>query len=76
MDKTDIPNATSILLQKGIRVSVINDGCILVKEKDISKIQKILSGRMKISISEPKGLYGAWKRRQHKVATVICATAS
>ena len=76
MDMTDIPIAASILLQKGIRVSIINDGCILAKEKDISKIQKILSGRMKISISEPKGLYGAWKRRQHKVATVICATAS
>ena len=76
MDMTDIPIAASILLQNGIRVSIINDGCALAKEKDISKIRKILSGRISISISEPKGLYGTWKRRQHKVATVICATAS
>ena len=63
MDMTDIPIAASILLQKGIRVSIINDGCILAKEKDISKIQKILSGRINISISGPKGLYGAWKKK-------------
>ena len=76
IDKSDIPVTASILLQKGIRVSILNDGYVLAKEKDISKIQKILSGRIKFSISEPKGLYGAWKRIQHKVATVICAIAS
>lgn len=76
IERTDIPLVASLLLQNGIRVSVLNDGFVLAKEKDISKIQKILSGRTRFSVSEPKGLYGAWKRSQHKVATVICTIAS
>ena len=76
IEQTDIALIASILLQNGIQVSVLNDGFVLAKEKDISKIQKILSGRTRFSVSEPKGLYGAWKRSQHKVATVICTIVS
>ena len=76
IDKADVPVVASILLRKGIRVLVLNNGYILAKEKDIVKIQEILTGRMNISISEPKGLYGAWKRSQHKVAMAICTAAS
>ena len=76
IEQTDIALIASILLQNGIRVSVLNDGFVLAKEKDISKIQKILSGRTRFSVSEPKGLYGTWKRSQHKVATVICTIVS
>lgn len=76
IEQTDIALIASILLQNGIQVSVLNDGFVLAKEKDISKIQKILSGRTRFSVSEPKGLYGTWKRSQHKVATVICTIVS
>lgn len=76
IEQTDIALIASILLQNGIRVSVLNDGFVLAKEKDISKIQKILSGRTRFSVSEPKGLYGTWKRSKHKVATIICTIVS
>ena len=76
IDKANLPLLVSLLLQNGIRVSVISDGFVYAKEKDIAKIRKILSGRMEFSISEPKGLYGIWKRSRHKTSTVICLVLS
>ena len=43
IEKADIPLVASLLLQNGIRVSVINDGCIFAKEKDIPKASATLS---------------------------------
>ena len=76
IDRANLPFVASILLQNGIRVSVIGDGYILAREKDILKIRKILSGRIDFSVSEAKGIYGIWKKSQHKVTTVICIIIS
>lgn len=75
-EESDAPRAASLLLKNGIRVSVFCDGCILAREKDVVKIQKILSGRIGFSLSEPKGLYGIWRKEGHKAATVICLITS
>lgn len=74
--KEDISLSASLLLQNGVHASVTDTGLICVKEKDIVKIQNILSGRTDFSVSESKGLYGVWKRCQHKLGTVICLVIS
>lgn len=67
---------SSILLKAAIPSRISNNGDVIVRERDIDKISTLLSGRIEFSCSEPKGLYGIFKRVPNKVAVVLSLLAS
>lgn len=76
IDGEDAPRVITLFIKNAIRASISEDGIIIAKEKDINKIQNILSGRINFTISNPLGLYGVWKRSKHKALVVICTVIS
>ena len=66
----DLSEVTSIFIRSSIFSSISDDGSIIVKERELSKIKALLSGRIDFACSEPMGLYGKWLRLPHKAAIV------
>lgn len=67
----DLSTITSIFLRNSIYSKINSDGTITVRERDILKIQTIISGRVEFDVSEPLGLYGGWLREKNKIMLMI-----
>ena len=76
IDPNDLSKLTSIFIRSGIFSSIENNGSIVVRERDISKIQALLKGRIEYSCSEPLGIYGKWLRLEHKRPVIAAALIS
>ena len=76
IDPGDLSALTSILIQNAIPSVINNDGTVTVKERDFEKIKRLISGRIDFSHSEPLGLYGFWKRLDHKLPIVTSVILS
>lgn len=70
----DLSSVTSFLLRASIPSVINSDGSIIVRERDFIKTKDILQGRIEFTYSEPRGLYGSWKRLANKWAIVISLT--
>ena len=68
---SDLSYVTSLFIRRAIFSSISDDGTLVVRERDIAKIQALLSGRMEFSCSEPKGLYGKWLKLKYKETIII-----
>lgn len=66
----DLSEVTSIFIRSSIFSSISDDGSIIVKERELSKIKVLLSGRINFTCSEPLGLYGKWLSLPHKAAII------
>ena len=76
IDPGDMSTLTSILIRNAIPSDINNDGTVTVRERDIEEIEKLISGRMAFSYSKPLGLYGFWKRMDHKLPIMISVVIS
>lgn len=62
----DLSIVTSIFIREGI-ISIFNsDGTLTVRERDAAKARSFLSGKVEFSESETLGIYGIYKRIEHK----------
>lgn len=76
IDPENLSLLTSILLRASIPSVINNDGTVTVRERDFDKILKLISGRIKFSYSEALGIYGWWRRLEHKAPIVISTVIS
>ena len=67
----DLSSVTSFLLQASIPAAINNDGSITVRERDFERTKGILQGRIDFTYSKPKGIYGIWKRVNHKWSIIL-----
>ncbi len=67
----DLHILTSLLIRSSIPSRINSDGTIIVRERDFSKFQKILLGRVNFDASDPLGLYGKWLCLKHKISIVL-----
>ena len=72
----DLSRVTSIFINNGISSTINNDGTIIVRERDFTKIQNLLQGRIEFIASEPKGLYGRWKKFKYKKTLIFSLVIS
>ena len=66
IEPSDLSELTSFFIRAAIYSHINSDGFIIVRERDVGKIQDLLKGRINFSLSEPMGLYGRWLRLEHK----------
>ena len=66
----NLSDLTAIFIRSSIISRIDKDGSILVRERDLPKIEKLLSGRINYTVSEPLGLYGKYKLMRHKTAVI------
>jgi sporulation protein YqfD len=78
IEPSDLSELTSFFIRAAIYSHINSDGIIIVRERDVGKIQDLLKGRINFSLSEPMGLYGRWLRLEHKrsrIAAVLLSLA-
>jgi len=67
----DLSLVTSIFIRAGI-ISIFNsDGTLTVRERDIVRVRSFLVGKVEFSESETLGLFGIYKRIEHKKTLLI-----
>lgn len=67
---------TSIFIRAGI-ISIFNaDGTLTVKERDIVRVRSLLAGKVDFIESETFGLFGIYKRIEHKKTLLIASIVS
>ena len=62
----DIGRAASVLLRSGVNSKISSSGIFYVRERDCKKVCSAFEGQIQYSMSEPRGLYGAYLNLKHK----------
>lgn len=68
VDPSDVKTISNLFLRNCITADVFPDGTVIIEERDASRINDLLSGRIEYCISECLGVYGALKRIRCKRA--------
>ena len=59
VEKEDIGAAINIFLKSGVSLKINKDGKCVIRLSDRRKIEELLAGGVKYSLSEPRGIFGA-----------------
>ena len=72
----DLSLASSILIRASVPSRIGYEGDLIVRERDFTKIHALFKGRIDYTYSETLGLYGRYKRLNHKIAYGIALVLS
>ena len=70
VEPSEVSLAASMLLRSKINARVNSDGEILIRERDLTKMRALFSGKIAFSESEMLGALGRIKRIKNKVALI------
>lgn len=76
IDPQKLSELTSVFIRSAIYSHIDSDGYVIVRERDIDKIQHLLKGRIDFVLSKPMGLYGKWLGLEHKKSKIAAAILS